>query len=601
MTARVRTILLLSISLLLGVELWLTLGRGLVSRDFHPFALAVGVIVIGTCVRIGPHWPVFVQTLRAWFHWHSGLVAVLVGAVASAYLGTVAFLSGRQIGLFWADDFSYQLQVKMLSTGRLWTSAHPLADFFESPQLLVKPVYASMYFPGAAMLYVPSAWLNLPTWVLPVLAAGATVGLSYAIVARSFGPMAGGLTALLLVGTGAFRTESTVLASRVPMMLFGLIAIFAFVRWYEGRGLKWAALAGAMMGWAAITRPLDAVCVALPLMVATAYRLRAHRPPGCRADCVKMIAIAALAAGPFLAVQLVFNKGVTGEWLRTPFRAYADQDLPGTTLGFRPADFKAEPTTALPYKRELYQGIATHIIAPHRPERVFKTWTNDRLQTTVDATIAHPLLVVLVPVGVVGWVFGRSDGRRRIGAKMLVGIVPCFVIGYAFYAYFLPSYPILIAPAVAMLIAIAPRALATLAPQVGRYLRPMAVGAIVLLAVLQLPEFNRFVFDQRSPSPWETKRQQVAALPAPAIVLFDVDGKLADGLMPVYNESVVNPDDAPIIQANDLGKRNIELFTYYAKRQPERSVFRYRMSDTAPVYLGKVADLATNRVPSTGH
>jgi len=61
---------------------------------------------------------------------------------------------------------------------------HELADFFDTFHILVRPVYASIYFPGTALLYVASIWLNLPPWVMPLLAAGASVALLYRVISE---------------------------------------------------------------------------------------------------------------------------------------------------------------------------------------------------------------------------------------------------------------------------------------------------------------------------------------------------------------------------------------------------------------------------------
>src|SRR5438477_605030 len=84
----------------------------------------------------------------------------------------------------------------LLAAGALlWLPPHPLADFFDTFYVLVRPKYASLYFPGAALTYVPTVWLHLPAWVMPVLVAGAIVGLTYRVVTELADGVAGALAA----------------------------------------------------------------------------------------------------------------------------------------------------------------------------------------------------------------------------------------------------------------------------------------------------------------------------------------------------------------------------------------------------------------------
>src|SRR2546421_5439332 len=110
----------------------------------------------------------------------------------------------------------------MVARGRLWMPQHTLADFFDSFHILVRPVYASIYFPGTAILNAPGVWLRLPTWVIPIGAAGLAVALTYRLTAELVGGAAGLLAALLMVSTGLFRTFSTMLMAQVPVALFAL-------------------------------------------------------------------------------------------------------------------------------------------------------------------------------------------------------------------------------------------------------------------------------------------------------------------------------------------------------------------------------------------
>lgn len=49
------------------------------------------------------------------------------------------------------DEFSYLLEADIFSHGRLAMPAHPMARFFDSPNILVRPVYASKYPPGQSL------------------------------------------------------------------------------------------------------------------------------------------------------------------------------------------------------------------------------------------------------------------------------------------------------------------------------------------------------------------------------------------------------------------------------------------------------------------
>ena len=79
--------------------------------------------------------------------------------LATAYFVFTAFYQDRDLFPKTHDEGSYLLGMRMLATGRLWMPRHELADFFDTFYVLNEPVYASLYFPGTALMYVPAVLL----------------------------------------------------------------------------------------------------------------------------------------------------------------------------------------------------------------------------------------------------------------------------------------------------------------------------------------------------------------------------------------------------------------------------------------------------------
>ncbi|MDQ3440052.1 MAG: hypothetical protein M3478_06845 [Planctomycetota bacterium] len=134
------------------------------------------------------------------------IAAVCIAVVACAYLLFTGLR--QQCDLFpkYHDENMHLVQMQLLAHGTLWRAPHPLADAFETFHVLTKPVYASIYFPGTAMLYVPAVWLGLPWWLLPLLAAGASAGLLYDVVTELLDGAYAVLAVPLLISATQFRS-----------------------------------------------------------------------------------------------------------------------------------------------------------------------------------------------------------------------------------------------------------------------------------------------------------------------------------------------------------------------------------------------------------
>jgi hypothetical protein len=138
--------------------------------------------------------------------------------------------------------------------------AHPISDFFDTFYVLMQPHYAPQSFPGAALLFAPTVWLHLPTWVMPLIASGVACALLWWILAELVDPVCATVGWLALLCNWGFLRMSTMYLAQVPELMLGLAAFASMLVWQRTRSTGAAAMIGVSLGAAAITRPLDAVC-----------------------------------------------------------------------------------------------------------------------------------------------------------------------------------------------------------------------------------------------------------------------------------------------------------------------------------------------------
>jgi 4-amino-4-deoxy-L-arabinose transferase-like glycosyltransferase len=466
-----------------------------------------------------------------------------------------------------------------MASGRLWMPALPQPDFFESFYILVRPAYCSKYFPGTALFFVPTVWLHWPTWLMPAMASGACVALVYRIVAELIDGACGVLAALMMVSLSWFRMLSVLLLSNVPMLLFALLLYWSWLRWRKSRSLGSALAMGAFAGWGAITRPIDAIAVSLPVALAVLFELTKH--PASKGNARKWLATILCGVGgaaPFLAIQIIFNVGVTGHLFQTPYGYYIDRNQPNTSYGFHKLDANATVESSLPQKREYYEQWVEPFIARHRPANLARAWASKYWPMIVDVTMPCRLLLVFLPIGLLA--------LRDLQRWVLFSIFPLFILLYVFSTFFLEHYAVLVAPAVILGVLLGGRELSGAWPVIQRRLFAAFTMAIAVMSLTSLWEINRLVTSPATRISDETfispiLRYVNEILPfrddvtKPAVILFTYHPGGNFFEEPVYNTDVAWPDDAPIIHAHDLGSRNREIFAYYAKTQPTRTFYRF--------------------------
>ena len=507
------------------------------------------------------------------------------------YLYGTARWQGRDLSAKEQDESMYLIQTQMLARGHLWMPQHPCAEFFESFHVLVRPVYAGMYFPGTALAYAPSVWLHLPPWTFSILIGGLCVGMTYRVLAEMIDGVAGILGALLLVSTLFFRHLSTMVMSHMLMLLLGLVMTWAFLRWRRRRSVPFAFVLGLFAGWAAITRPLDALCYAAPVTIAVAWEMYRAGDPLRR--WIATAALAALAALPFLSLQLLLDYGTTGHPFHTPVTMYHQHYWPHVQIGYTGDASDYRPPTDLPQFSDYYSRYIVPSFTEFRDTPALKLLAKVRVPLLLGIGLPSFLFAALIPLAI----FQLKPSPRWA----FVLAAPLFLLGYATFMFFRKHYGVVVLPPLFAAVFLGARAVESAWPQWRRGWSSFFTLALLGLIVMSLPEVNPSVRDQVWPTPilhrFNTVLRRIDHKPAIVLVRYSSRND-AWAQEPVYNTDVAWPDDATVIRAHDLNEKNVRLFEYYAQRQPQRAVYRFDKSDLSITHLGQVADLARQVAPS---
>jgi hypothetical protein len=583
------------LALAVGAYLWFRAGNDMLPIRWVVVAAALAVSLIPPVNQMLAR---LLERLRNPSPRAAGWTGVIVGVAAAAYLVTTAMIQARPLFPRMFDECSYAIGAQLLARGKLWLPQHQLADFFDSFFVVTRPVYSSIYFPGTFVAFAPAAWFGGPTWIIPVVLSGVSVGLLYHIVTELAGDGAAGILAVAwILSLMSFRGLSVMMMSHVVLIFLGLLMVWLWLRWGEAARRRWAwVLAiGAIAGWAAITRPVDAIAYALPVGVAILLSLRGK-------SLATTLALLVLGAMPFLALQAVHNVGVTGSAFRTPYTEYLKREQPGAQFGIRSFDRAWKPASDSPKARAYYNWLRPFLWV-HQPHNFWRPWFIGQRMPDGHAESAHFLaiafatlpaypLLLLLPAGVVSLF---SDRRRLIVAATL----PLFVLLYVFNPFVLPHYPVVVAPAVILLSLLGADAAARLSTsrRASDTVRVAIYAVILAIAVTSFFEVKWAMAPSSRPPtdgfqegvPQRIQTMIESQVERPAVVLCGPSPKLWTEM--VYNTDAASPDDAPIIRAHDLGVRNDELIDYYGEHQPNRTIYRFDWNGSTLQRLGKAGEM----------
>jgi 4-amino-4-deoxy-L-arabinose transferase-like glycosyltransferase len=582
MSHRARQIVTVLLALF-GVEIWLNVFHGMWGQN-QQFYLLVAAILLPLIPGVAPAAWIVLKRLHHPTPLARRITMLFVMLAAATLLAAEAITSHRDLYPVLHDENQFLLQTRMLSVGRLWMPGLPpsLYDFFDTFYVLIDPKYAAQSFPGTAFLFVASIWLGIVQWKWAIALSAITIGLFYRVVTEFIGGLPGLMAAMLLSKLAIFEYVSTMILAQVPAMLLGLALIWAYLTWRRTHTRFTAALIGFFAGWAFITRPADGLIFILPVAAGVLFDLSQI------SDLKSQILAATLAAMPWIAIMLAFDRGVTGHWLTTPFDFYNQRDQPGLKYTLT-AQSPGDPLTKLPSKRGYYLGGVVYRIKEHRPELLWNSFVTERFPQTVPFCLPQPMLGALLPIGFMLW------SRRR--AWVLACGIPMFFLLYLPYPIFIQHYVVVAAPAEIFAAVLGIAAMASAWPRARKRIWIAAMIFVVGFMFTRSTEIAPMMGALRyHTTVLKVANETTAALAAkgqPAVVLFKhYETELPDWET-VYNTTTAWPDDAMVIRAHDRDD-DWKIFQYYATHGPDRAFYQFDelKLDNPLTYLGLASELA---------
>lgn len=443
------------------------------------------------------------------------------------------------------DEASYLLQAGLFARGDWTGEPPPFPEFFAQAHVLVRPAVASKYFPGHSLMLAPGVALGLPG-LIPIVLTGFTGALLYILARRA----AGGRVALLAWAIWMASPDNLVWrATYFSELTTGALLLTAWYllwKWRDEQRTVHLCLIAALFGLSAITRPLTALALAIPvagLVFARAISTRSWRS----------LALAFLCGSAFLTLIPVWAANTTGDWRQLPLSLYTRQYIPWDRMGFRYLDIAPleEPPPFLAAVKADYEPVHRSHTVGRLPVIAFK-----RMIALIRGVFAGAGWVFL-PLVVIGLflasrevAFAAGSAGAMIAAYLLYPHPPRWTL------YYLEVLPVF-----AVLGAIGARAVARESSSFGR--RGSRNVALVLgaIAIVQIPfsaSLARSAIERVQAFP-DTVKALLATIPADERALVFATFREPASPHAVVLTNPVEVDAQRIVMAWDLGSRNAEL------------------------------------------
>jgi hypothetical protein len=267
------------------------------------------------------------------------------------------------------DEFSYLLGADLFAHGHLAAAPHPLWKFFESVNVISRPVYAPKYPPAqSAFLAFGQVVFHDPFYgvLFSVALFAAAVCWMLQAYVRTPWALLGGICTALYFGAGHYWTESYWGGAVAGLGAALFVGAFGRLRKKPSLGSTAALGIGALL--LVTSRPFESAALIVSLCIALIPVVwKGWRVSTLRAALPLMIS---LAIAP-MAV-LAYNYGVTGNALKLPYMVHFEQYSTAPLFWFQsPPAPKHFENTALQDTSERYEVAAyKEVISNSVPARV---------------------------------------------------------------------------------------------------------------------------------------------------------------------------------------------------------------------------------------
>ena len=218
------------------------------------------------------------------------------------------------------DESAYLFSARMLQSFKLYWEGYPasLLPFLHNQFLVVGNHVFTQYYPGFPALLALGLSLGSATLVNPIL-AGLGTWITFLLVRKvSESPGTAFIAALLLSLSPSYLFTSAMLLPHTASLVFSSLFLLMVIKSVRESSVPYALVAGVAWGALLFTRPLTAAWFGV---FGAAVSLGSVKTAKQR---VKPVAALAAAALVFCVLFLMYNRLLTGDYLKTTYTAFTE-------------------------------------------------------------------------------------------------------------------------------------------------------------------------------------------------------------------------------------------------------------------------------------